>query len=505
VYNKETNVLYLIKRNIQSLNRNKNTESGSNKMDELTYAYKTNKPNQLKRVDDAVTTATNADDIKDQTTENNYIYNSIGQLIENKDEQVKYAYNASGLVTEVQKNGTPRVRFFYDDRGHRIRKEVYDALGNTFKTYYVRDASGSPMGIYSGAFGPTILQPTVLKEQPIYGSSRLGVHYRQSGTDAYQLTDHLGNVRAVIMKNGENAVSLTAKTDYYPFGMPMPNRNLEGNYRYKYQGQEKDPETGKEAFELRLWDSRIGRWLTPDPYGEFSSPYVGMGNNPITTIDIDGGKIYVTNKAGISYEYKNGSLYDKNGNIYSGDDKFLNATRAALGKLDYATSSYAINDGKIEKTGTIHRLVKSDDIYAIVYKRGAHKTGGRIYIDNKATVSTPTAAGIKKSPYEITLAHELGHLYSKNNGFYNGNEWFNIEGQSRTFDENFASHWENIFRSALDLPLRTHYGVFDGKPYEPSKLFWPRGAFFHKPVSTIAPKPIITLEVGPLIQGEIEH
>ena len=399
------------------------------------------------------------------------------------------------VATKVQ------LTFFYDDRGQRVRKEA-SFYSDIIITYYVRDAAGSVMAIYKkGGRG----YPLALKENPIYGSSRLGVHYRQSNTDAYQLTDHLGNVRAVIMKNGENAVSLTAKTDYYPFGMPMPNRNLEGNYRYKYQGQEKDPETGKEAFELRLWDSRIGRWLTPDPYGEFSSPYVGMGNNPITTIDIDGGKIYVTNKAGISYEYKNGSLYDKNGNIYSGDDKFLNATRAALGKLDYATSSYAINDGKIEKTGTIHRLVKSDDIYAIVYKRGAHKTGGRIYIDNKATVSTPTAAGIKKSPYEITLAHELGHLYSKNNGFYNGNEWFNIEGQSRTFDENFASHWENIFRSALDLPLRTHYGVFDGKPYEPSKLFWPRGAFFHKPVSTIAPKPIITLEVGPLIQGEIEH
>ena len=74
----------------------------------------------------------------------------------------------------------------------------------------------------------------------------------------YQLTDHLGNVRAVIMKNGENAVSLTAKTDYYPFGMPMPNRNIEGNYRYKFQGQEKDAETGKEAFELAFvgWTNR---------------------------------------------------------------------------------------------------------------------------------------------------------------------------------------------------------------------------------------------------------
>jgi RHS repeat-associated protein len=60
-------------------------------------------------------------------------------------------------------------------------------------------------------------------------------------------------------------------------------------YRYKFQGQEKDPETGKEAFELRLWDGRIGRWLTTDPAGQYSSPYLGMGNNPITRVDPDGG------------------------------------------------------------------------------------------------------------------------------------------------------------------------------------------------------------------------
>ena len=100
------------------------------------------------------------------------------------------------------------------------------------------------------------------------------------------------------MKNGENAVSLTSKTDYYPFGMPMPNRNIEGNYRYKFQGQEKDSETGMEAFELRLWDSRIGRWLSPDPKKEFSSPYLGMGNNPIVFIDRKGDTIqYFTPEA----------------------------------------------------------------------------------------------------------------------------------------------------------------------------------------------------------------
>lgn len=82
------------------------------------------------------------------------------------------------------------------------------------------------------------------------------------------------------------------KNNCDPFGMPMPNRTLLGpeGYRYAFQGQEKDPETGKEAFELRLWDSRIGRWLTTDPYGQYFSPYLGMGNDPINRIDPDGGQ-----------------------------------------------------------------------------------------------------------------------------------------------------------------------------------------------------------------------
>ena len=65
--------------------------------------------------------------------------------------------------------------------------------------------------------------------------------------------------------------------DYFSFGMAMPNRNIEGNYPYAYQGQEKDPETGKEAFELRLWDSRIGKWTSVDPAGQYFSPYLWNG------------------------------------------------------------------------------------------------------------------------------------------------------------------------------------------------------------------------------------
>ncbi len=270
--------------NIQRLNRNKNVEGGNNKMDQLSYHYKTDKPNQLLRVDDAVTLETNAKDIKDQEGAN-YEYNSIGQLIKNNEEGIGYAYNASGLVTEVTKNNVPLVKFYYSDKGHRVRKESYNpSNGNlNYTEHYVRDASGTTMAIYRNE---------AVIEHTIYGSSRLGVYKRETGTSLYQLTDHLGNVRAVVgrTQTGE-AIGVTSATDYYPFGMPMPNRTLSGaeEYRYAYQGQEVDPETGKEAFQLRLWDSRIGRWLTTDPYSQYHSPYLGMGNNPITMVDPDGG------------------------------------------------------------------------------------------------------------------------------------------------------------------------------------------------------------------------
>src|SRR5690606_29263647 len=131
-------------------------------------------------------------------------------------------------------------------------KEIYTGGSLTRSDRYVRDASGSVLAVYEGA---------AVKEHALYGLGRLGAYYRAGGTYAYQLADHLGNVRAVVMKDGAGALAVTNRTDYYPFGMPMPGRNIEGNYRYKFQGQEKDPETGMEAFELRLWDARIGRWL----------------------------------------------------------------------------------------------------------------------------------------------------------------------------------------------------------------------------------------------------
>lgn len=81
-------------------------------------------------------------------------------------------------------------------------------------------------------------------------------------------------------------------TDYGVWGDVMrEQKSDESVYRFGYQGQfaEKDEETGWSHFELREYDAVIGRWMVPDPYGQYPSPYTGSGNNPIVNIDPTGG------------------------------------------------------------------------------------------------------------------------------------------------------------------------------------------------------------------------
>ncbi|MBK8805151.1 MAG: hypothetical protein IPO21_00305 [Bacteroidales bacterium] len=61
-------------------------------------------------------------------------------------------------------------------------------------------------------------------------------------------------------------------------------------YRFGYQGQfaEYDFETGYNHFEARLYNPRIGRWMTTDLAGQYWSPYLAMGNNWMNSVDSNG-------------------------------------------------------------------------------------------------------------------------------------------------------------------------------------------------------------------------
>ena len=122
-----------------------------------------------------------------------------------------------------------------------------------------------------------------------------------AGRRNYELTNHLGNVIAVINDRRidsligavktYNAVVISA-TDYYPFGMAMGTRSYSSSaYRMGFNGKENNPEWGTQDYGMRIYEPGLGRFLSIDPiskkYPELT-PYQFASNTPIQAIDLDG-------------------------------------------------------------------------------------------------------------------------------------------------------------------------------------------------------------------------
>ncbi|MDA9328727.1 hypothetical protein N9Q76_01225 [Flavobacteriales bacterium] len=86
---------------------------------------------------------------------------------------------------------------------------------------------------------------------------------------------------------------ITEAHDYHEFGQLMEVRGFKGDYRYGYQGSEKDNEISGDGSsyttQFRQLDPRLGRWMAPDPvFQPWQSPYTSMDNNPIGLNDVMG-------------------------------------------------------------------------------------------------------------------------------------------------------------------------------------------------------------------------
>jgi len=106
----------------------------------------------------------------------------------------------------------------------------------------------------------------------------------------YFLHDYLGNVRVVFGDaNRDYEPEVIQENHYYPYGMTMGGLNYVAGLenRYLYQGKELtgDFNLWWQDFHARRFDSQLGRWHVTDPAGQFASPYVGMGNNPMLMVD----------------------------------------------------------------------------------------------------------------------------------------------------------------------------------------------------------------------------
>ncbi len=137
---------------------------------------------------------------------------------------------------------------------------------------------------------------------------------------AFELSNHLGNVLSVVsdgklsvddgVYNGSGTqtsstpdgrvdyylADVQSYSDYYPFGMEMPNRHGSSeNYRYGFQGQERDDEVKGAGnsinYKFRMHDPRLGRFFAVDPlapeYPELT-PYQFAANQVIHAKELEG-------------------------------------------------------------------------------------------------------------------------------------------------------------------------------------------------------------------------
>jgi RHS repeat-associated protein len=277
--------------NIMSLKRaSKNLLSAEiYEIDDLSYTYS---GNQLKAVEDASSLKTEGF-INGVSLSEEYEYDENGNMIKDLNKKItEIRYNSLNLPKEIDISDVTKVRYVYSASGEKLMNIVGDKKTS-----------------YCGSF--------------VY----------VDGSLKYILTDHLGNVRAVIDESG----ALIQTNNYYPFGGVFAKSGSADN-KYLYNGKELQEETDWLDYGARMYDPSLGRWHCADPLSDAEhnytfSPYNYCINNPIAFIDPNGMDWFYYKEDGEedpSYHWHDGSRYNSGVKDDNGNDIYLDGAQTVV-------------------------------------------------------------------------------------------------------------------------------------------------------------------------------
>jgi RHS repeat-associated protein len=165
---------------------------------------------------------------------------------------------------------------------------VFNALGERVEkstgTLYWYGASGQVLS-------ESDLSGNITDEYIFFDGRRIARVDSQGNAD-YYLGDSLGSARVVTDSNG----TLLDDCDFLPFGDEECVTSGSGN-NYKFDGMERDAESGLDHTLNRQYSSSYGRWVSPDPGGvkvvNLEDPqtwnlYAFVTDNPTTLTDPTG-------------------------------------------------------------------------------------------------------------------------------------------------------------------------------------------------------------------------
>ena len=245
------------------------------------------------------------------------------------------------------------------------------------------------------------------------------------GKQIFELSNHLGNVLATITDKKLQVSTNNSSTsyfeaevqsvqDYYAFGMQMPGRKSSGEYRYSFNGKERDDEikgSGNSLdFGARIYDPRLGRFLSTDPlqkkYPDLS-PYHFSGNNPILFVDYDGKDFGVK----IDHDAKTivivANVYTTSKTAYDQALKSANAWNAKSATVDGYAVTFQVKVMEASKSPMSREdIIKANP--SLVNKRGKVNEGKLATIQNK---------NADNAAWADAIADDIGNVYAGNKGY----------------------------------------------------------------------------------------
>jgi RHS repeat-associated protein len=173
------------------------------------------------------------------------------------------------------------VTYTYDGDGRRVSK-------SSGKLYWY--GSGGEILAETNSSG------TTTAEYVFFAGRRVAM--LPAGANAqYYVEDFLGSSRVVTQNNG----TVCYDADFAPYGQERPYTNSCTQNVYKFEGKERDTETGNDDFGARYYIWRFGRWLSSDwsavpapvPYANLTNPqtlnlYAMVADDPESFADLDG-------------------------------------------------------------------------------------------------------------------------------------------------------------------------------------------------------------------------
>ncbi|MBI5606908.1 MAG: RHS repeat-associated core domain-containing protein [Deltaproteobacteria bacterium] len=185
------------------------------------------------------------------------------------------SYNYDNKPDIIQKNGNNFIGFTYDGNGNRVKKHNYVTSQDVI--YFG--------GLYEERNGVGIIH--------VYAGGERVASIRADGNSQYYYDNHLGSATIVTDQTGARKERL----EYYPFGTYSETRDDDPNFpnvSYTFTDQEEDQELGLYNFRARLYDSVLGKFVSPDSIvPDPSDPqslnrYSYVANKPLAFIDPDG-------------------------------------------------------------------------------------------------------------------------------------------------------------------------------------------------------------------------